>query len=69
MNRSVALRSSVIFMIVMGLAATAGISTQTEVAEALFLISGALCAVMLMFSFAVATPSYAPVPVRIRRRI
>jgi hypothetical protein len=35
------------------------------VAEALFLISGSLCAVMLFFAF--TTPVHAPVPVRVRR--
>jgi hypothetical protein len=66
MNRSVALRAFLIFTILTILAAVTGMASQAEIAEVLFLIGGALSAVMLFFAMTVPTPN--PVPVRIRRR-
>jgi|GEM_PF-4105039 len=66
MNRSVALRALFIFAVVTVFAAITGVASQVEIAEVLFLIGGSLSAVMLLFTL--MTPSYSPVPVRVRRR-
>ncbi|WP_112663170.1 hypothetical protein [Microvirga flavescens] len=66
MNRAVALRSSITFLIVMFIAAAATLSSQVAIAEALLAISGALFVMMLFFVF--AAPTQRPVPIRIRLR-
>ena len=66
MTRPVALRASALFVLFAVVFAAIGTNVHLPVAEALFLISGSLCAVMLFF--ALATSAQAPVPVRVRRR-
>ncbi len=65
MTRSVALRASVLFTLFAAVFAGIGLASHVPVADALFLIAGSLCAVMLFF--AAATPVHEPVPVRVRR--
>ncbi len=65
MTRSVALRASVLFTLFAVVFAGIGLASHVPVAEALFLIAGSLCAIMLFF--AAATPVHEPVPVRGRR--
>lgn len=66
MTRSVALRTFFIFALVTMLAAIVGVTSAVEIAEVLFLIGGALSAVMLFF---IATmPRHSLVPVRVKRR-
>ena len=65
MTRSIALRASALFVALTILFAAVGLGSHAVVAEAMFLISASLCAVMLFF--AAATPEHAAVPVRIRR--
>jgi hypothetical protein len=65
MTRTIALRSSALFVLsalVFGLIA---LGSHAWVAQAVFLVTGAICAVMLIF--ALAAPAPRPVPVRIRR--
>jgi hypothetical protein len=66
MTRTIALRASALFVVLTILFAAVGIGSHAVIAEALFLISGSLCALMLFF--AVATPDHAAVPVRVRRQ-
>ncbi|MBZ6076274.1 hypothetical protein [Microvirga puerhi] len=66
MNRSVALRTFVMFTIVTSLAAIIGWTSQVEIAEIVFLIGASLSALMLFFVW--ATPAPIPVPVRVRHR-
>ena len=66
MTRFAALRASVLFVVLAAVFATLGIASHVPVAEALFLISGSLCAIL--FFFGMNTPARAPVPVRVRRR-
>ena len=66
MTRSVALRAFLLFTLCAALFAVTGIASHAPVAEVLFLISGALCSIMVFF--ALATPAPAPLPVRVRRR-
>lgn len=66
MNRSIALRTFLIFTILTSLAATVGWASQVEIAEVVFLIGASLSALMLFFVWAMPAP--APVPVRIRTR-
>jgi hypothetical protein len=66
MTRSVAFRAFLFFTACAVLFAVTGFLSQVPVAEVLFLISASLCAVTLFF--ALATPAYAPVPVRVRRK-
>jgi hypothetical protein len=66
MTRTIALRSSALFVLsalVFGLIALGG--SHAWVAQAVFLVTGAICAVMLIFALAAPVPR--PVPVRIRR--
>jgi hypothetical protein len=67
MTRSVALRASVLFTLFAVVFAGIGLASHVPVAEALFLIAGSLCAIMLFF--AAVTPTHEPVlvPVRVRR--
>ena len=67
MTRSVALRASIIFILFEAVFAGIGLASHVPVAEALFLIAGSLCAVMLFL--VAATPVHEPalVPVRVRR--
>ena len=66
MTRFVAFRAFLLFIVLAALSAVTGIASHVPVAEALFLISGSLGAIMLVF--ALATPAHALVPVRVRRR-
>jgi hypothetical protein len=66
MDRSVALRAGVLFTIVAALAATTGLASGSDVAEALFMISASLCAVLLFFGF--TAPSQEPARAVVRRR-
>ena len=65
MTRTAALRASALFVILMIVFGAVGLGPQAAVADALFLISGSLFALMLFF--ALATPDHAAVPVRVRR--
>ena len=64
MTRSAALRASTIFLLLAVSFGVIGTTTYSPLAEAIFLIAGSLCAVMLLF--AAATPAHAPVLVRVR---
>jgi hypothetical protein len=66
MTRSASLRASLIFVVFAAVFASIGLVSHVPAAEALFLISASLCAVL--FLFGINTPSHAPVPVRVRRR-
>ena len=66
MTRSVAFRAFLFFTACAALFGVTGVLSQVPVAEVLFLISGSLCAMMLVL--ALAAPAYAPVPVRVRRK-
>jgi hypothetical protein len=66
MTRSAALRAGTIFVLLALFFGVIGVSSYSPVAEALFMIAGSLCALMLLFAF--ATPTHATVPARVRRR-
>lgn len=66
MTRSVALRAFCLFTILTLLAGVTGLASQAEIAEAVFLISASLSAVLSFFALTVQAT--APIPVRIRRR-
>jgi hypothetical protein len=65
MTRTVAFRASALFIALTILFGAVGLGSHAVVAEALFLISGSLCALMLFFAF--ATPAPTAIPVRVRR--
>jgi hypothetical protein len=65
MTRTVAFRASALFIALTILFGAVGLGSHAAAAEAFFLISASLCAVMLVF--AVVSPAPAAVPVRIRR--
>ena len=65
MTRVAALRSSAFFIALMILFGAVGLGSHAAAAEAMFLISGSLGALMALF--ALATPEHAAVPVRVRR--
>ncbi len=69
MTRLVALRAraffTIFFTIVVLLFGALGVASRAQVAEALFVIAGSLCAVMLVFAY--AAPDHVAVPVRTRR--
>ncbi len=65
MTRTVALRASALFIALTIVFGAVGLGSHAVAAEALVLISGSLCALMLVF--ALATPTHAAVPVRVRR--
>ena len=65
MTRTIALRASALFVILTILFGAVGIGSHAVLAEAVFLISRSLCALMLFF--ALATPEHAAIPVRVRR--
>jgi hypothetical protein len=65
MTRTIALRASALFVVLAILFAAVGLGSHAVLAEAVVLISGSLCALMLFF--ALATPEHAAVPVRVRR--
>ena len=67
MTRSAALRAGTIFALLALFFGAAGIAAHAPAAEALFLIAGSVCALMLLFAFAPA--ANAPVPVRARPRL
>jgi hypothetical protein len=63
MTRIVALRASALFIALT--LVFVGVASQAAVAVALSLITGSVCALMLLF--AAIQPQHAPVPVRVRR--
>jgi hypothetical protein len=65
MTRPAALRASALFIALTIVFGALGLSSHAAAAEALFLISGSLCALMLFF--ALATPAPAAIPMRVRR--
>ena len=67
MTRSAALRAGTIFVLLALFFGAVGINTYAPVAEALFLVTASVCALMLLFAFAPAV--HAPVPVRARHRM
>ena len=67
MTRSAALRAGTIFALLALFFGAAGITTYAPVAEALFLVTASVCALMLLFAFAPA--AHAPMPVRVKRRV
>jgi len=67
MTRSVALRAFSFFVTIAALVASIGMASYVPLAEVLFLITAAMCVVLLVFGFAVP-PAQSLVPVRIRRR-
>ena len=66
MTRTAALRASSLFIVLTVVFGAAGLGSHAVVAEALFLISGSLVALMLFFAFAM--PDHAAVPARVRRQ-
>ena len=66
MTRTAALRASSLFIVLTVVFGAVGLGSHAVVAEAMFLISGSLVALMLFFAF--ATPDHAAVPVRVRRQ-
>ena len=65
MTRIVALRASPVFVALTLVFGGVGFASGTRLAEALVLITGALCG--LMVAFAAAGPIVRPIPVRVRR--
>ncbi len=65
MTRTIALRASALFVVLTILCGAVGLGSHAVVAEAMFLISASLGALMLFF--ALATPDHAAVPVRVRK--
>ena len=65
MTRPAAFRASALFIALTIAFGALGLSSHAAAAEALFLISGSLCALMLFL--ALATPAPAPILVRVRR--
>jgi hypothetical protein len=65
MTRTIALRASALFVVLTIVFGAVGLASHAVIAEAMFLISGSLGALMLFF--ALATPDHAAVPVRVRR--
>ena len=65
MTRSAALRASALFIALTIVFGGLGLSSHAVAAEALFLITGSLCALMLFFGL--ATPAPAAIPARVRR--
>jgi hypothetical protein len=65
MTRTVAFRASALFIALTILFGAVGLGSHAAAAEALFLISASLCAVMLLFAVAAPTPT--AIPVRVRR--
>jgi hypothetical protein len=66
MTRPAALRASALFIALTIVFGAFGLGSHAAVAEALFLISGSLCALMLVFALA-TTPTPAAIPLRVRR--
>ena len=64
MTRTAALRASALFIVLTIVFGAIGLGSHAAAAQAMFLISGSLCALMLFFAF--ATPNHAAVPVRVR---
>jgi hypothetical protein len=65
MTRTIAFRASALFVVLTILFGAVGLGSHAVVAEAMFLIAGSLCALLLFF--ALVTPDHASVPVRVRR--
>jgi hypothetical protein len=66
MTRSVALRSSLLFGLIMLASLLLGLGSKAQVAEALFLVAASLGAVLAFVG--TTMPSRAAVPVRVRDR-
>jgi hypothetical protein len=67
MSRPVALRAGAIFLFFAAAFALIGLASGGPIAEALFLVSGSVCALMLFFGLTAPTPALVPVRVRSRR--
>ncbi len=65
MTRMIALRVSAVFVVLTILFGAIGLGSHAALAEAMFLISASICALMLFFG--VAIPDRAAVPVHVRR--
>jgi hypothetical protein len=65
MTRTAALRAGSLFIVLTVVFGAVGLGSHAVVAEAMFLISGSLVALMLFFAFAM--PDHAAVPARVRR--
>ena len=65
MTRLVALRSGAFFTLLALVFGALGAASHAQFAEALFVIAGSLCALMLVFAY--AAPNPVAVPVRTRR--
>ena len=64
MTHSAAVRASILFVILMILSAAAGVGSHAVVAEAMFVISASVFAVMLLFGLATAAHRAVPAPIR-----
>ncbi len=64
MTRTVAFRASALFIALTIVFGAVGLGSHADLAEALFMISISLCALMLFFAFASPMPAAAPVRVR-----
>ena len=67
MSRPVAMRAGAIFLFFAAAFAFIGMASGEAIAEALFLVSGSVCAVMVFFGLTAPTPALVPVRVRARR--
>jgi hypothetical protein len=65
MTRLVDLRSGAFFTLLALVFGALGAASHAQLAAALFVIAGSLCAVMLAFAY--AAPDHVAVPVRARR--
>ena len=66
MSRPVAMRAGAIFLFFAAAFALVGMASGEPIAEAIFLVSGSVCALMLFFGL--TAPAPAPIPVRVRTR-
>src|SRR3954468_25006190 len=66
MTRLVALRASAFFTLLALAFGALGLASHAAVAEALFMIAGSLCALMLVFAY--AAPDHVAVPIRANRQ-
>src|SRR3954468_24785849 len=66
MTRLVALRASAFFTLLALAFGALGLTSHAAFAEALFMIAGSLCALMLVFAY--AAPDHVAVPIRANRQ-
>jgi hypothetical protein len=67
MSRPVAMRAGAIFLFFAAAFALAGLASGEALAQAFFLVSGSVCALMLFFGLTAPAPALVPVRVRTRR--